>query len=150
MPIDYKQYPPNWKSEIRPAIMARAGNRCEWCNVRNYAVGYRYPDGFQYVGGNLYLDDFQYAESFKAARQVLEAELEIWEENGKYEGYPKPVMIVLTVAHIHNHNTMDCRMENLAALCQKCHLGHDQKHHMENARETRNKKKGQQSLFDNG
>ncbi len=28
MPCDYKKYPPNWK-EIRAAILARAGNRCE-------------------------------------------------------------------------------------------------------------------------
>jgi 5-methylcytosine-specific restriction endonuclease McrA len=28
MPIDYKKYPKNWK-EIRAAILARAGNRCE-------------------------------------------------------------------------------------------------------------------------
>lgn len=29
MPIDYRHYPPNWKAEIRPRIMARAANRCE-------------------------------------------------------------------------------------------------------------------------
>ena len=29
MPIDYRQYPPNWLSEIRPQILARAGNQCE-------------------------------------------------------------------------------------------------------------------------
>lgn len=37
MPIDYKNYPDNWKSEIRPAILARAENRCECCGVENYA-----------------------------------------------------------------------------------------------------------------
>ena len=29
MPIDYKRYPENWLSEIRPRIMARADNTCE-------------------------------------------------------------------------------------------------------------------------
>ena len=29
MPIDYNDYPENWLSEIRPAILERAGNRCE-------------------------------------------------------------------------------------------------------------------------
>jgi len=29
MPIDYKKYPKNWKTEIRPKILERAGNKCE-------------------------------------------------------------------------------------------------------------------------
>lgn len=36
MPIDYKLYAENWLSEIRPAILQRAGNRCEFCGVPNY------------------------------------------------------------------------------------------------------------------
>ena len=41
MPIDYSNYPANWKTEIRPAILARAGNQCEGsplypdCRARN-------------------------------------------------------------------------------------------------------------------
>lgn len=29
MPIDYTLYPSNWRSEIRPRILERAGNACE-------------------------------------------------------------------------------------------------------------------------
>ena len=29
MPCDYSKYPENWFTEIRPAILKRAGNRCE-------------------------------------------------------------------------------------------------------------------------
>ena len=29
MPVDYSNYPANWMSEIRPAILSRAGLRCE-------------------------------------------------------------------------------------------------------------------------
>lgn len=36
MPCDYKDYPKNWRSEIRPAILERAGNRCEFCGAVNY------------------------------------------------------------------------------------------------------------------
>ena len=42
MPIDYKTYPSNWFSEIRPAILARAQHRCEGspaypdCRAVNY------------------------------------------------------------------------------------------------------------------
>jgi len=28
-------YAPNWKTEIRPAILKRAENRCEYCKVKN-------------------------------------------------------------------------------------------------------------------
>jgi 5-methylcytosine-specific restriction endonuclease McrA len=41
MPIDYSKYPANWKTEIRPAILKRAGNRCEFCGVQNGATVYR-------------------------------------------------------------------------------------------------------------
>ena len=42
MPIDYSKYPDNWKTEIRPAVLKRAGNRCEGspaypdCRAENY------------------------------------------------------------------------------------------------------------------
>jgi len=35
MPINYSKYPPNWKSVIRPRILARAENCCEVCGVPN-------------------------------------------------------------------------------------------------------------------
>ena len=42
MPIDYKKYPENWLSEIRPAILKRADYKCEGspdypnCKAVNY------------------------------------------------------------------------------------------------------------------
>lgn len=36
MPCDYTKYAENWKTEIRPAILKRAGNRCEFCGAENY------------------------------------------------------------------------------------------------------------------
>ena len=56
MPVDYNLYPPNWFSEIRPAIMRRAGDRperriracCEQCGVRNHSIRPTlYPDGMR-------------------------------------------------------------------------------------------------------
>lgn len=41
MPIDYRKYPPNWKTEIRPAILKRANDCCEFCGVRNGTTVYR-------------------------------------------------------------------------------------------------------------
>lgn len=38
MPCDYRKYPPNWKSEIRPRILKRAGDKCEKCGVENHTI----------------------------------------------------------------------------------------------------------------
>lgn len=45
--------------------------------------------------------------------------------------------VVLTVAHI-DHDKTNNRFSNLAALCQKCHLGHDIKQHIDNRKYGRN------------
>jgi hypothetical protein len=71
-------------------------------------------------------------------------------ENGK----PHPrtgSKVVLTVAHLgtphadglpgDKHDKHDVRDENLAALCQACHLAYDLRDHMRNAAETRRRKK---------
>src|SRR4030042_6870062 len=45
-PENRKLYPrtKEWK-EIRAGILGRARDRCEFCGVKNYAVGYRDDDG---------------------------------------------------------------------------------------------------------
>lgn len=79
-------------------------------------------------------------------------------ENGK----PHPVtgsIVVLTTAHLgtphadgrpgDKHDKLDCRMENLAHLCQRDHLNYDRDEHMANAAATRRRRKveaGQQEL----
>lgn len=43
MPIkleNKKLYPENWK-DIRNDILKRANNKCEFCGVKNYSIGYR-------------------------------------------------------------------------------------------------------------
>lgn len=37
MPINYKEYPPNWK-EIRERILLRAANKCEHCGAANHST----------------------------------------------------------------------------------------------------------------
>jgi len=59
---------------------------------------------------------------------------------GVENGQPHPVTgskVVLTVAHVYDMRHMAANLLNLAALCQRCHLNHDRKHHMENAWRTR-------------
>ena len=63
---------------------------------------------------------------------------------GAEDRKPHPVtgsMVYLTTAHLgislpdgtpgDKHNKMDCRPENLACLCQRCHLNYDRWDHLE-------------------
>lgn len=57
------------------------------------------------------------------------------------------VDIVLTIAHL-DHTPENCDPANLRALCQRCHLRYDAKHHAETARATRHARKAVADLFD--
>lgn len=54
--------------------------------------------------------------------------------------------VVLTVAHV-DHDKTNNRFDNLKAWCQRCHLAHDQEHHIYNRKYGRNAKDNQYSLF---
>lgn len=57
---------------------------------------------------------------------------------GALHGCPHPVTgsrVVLTTAHVHDHAPEADRLDNLAALCQRCHNGHDAKHRAEGIRQ---------------
>jgi len=61
---------------------------------------------------------------------------------------PHPVTgskVILTVAHI-DHDKDNNRFDNLAALCQKCHLNHDLPQHINNRKYGRNWKQNQTKL----
>lgn len=71
-------------------------------------------------------------------------------------GHSHPVTgskVVLTVAHLgtsypdgtpgDKHDKTDVRPENLAALCQRCHLNYDRDEHMANAAATRRRRREQ-------
>jgi len=52
----------------------------------------------------------------------------------------RPVRVVLTIAHL-DHDTTHNTEDNLAALCQRCHLRYDAALHARNARQTRHRKR---------
>lgn len=157
MPVDMKRYPPDWK-QISKARREQAGQKCEWCGVPNHAAIVRKPGTADYLLENF---DAHVTYRWPDGRPIRLSELP--------EGYDydRTTRVVLTVAHLgapypdgrpgNKHDKMDVRPENLAALCQRCHLLYDMDEHVQNARTTRLRKKqaaiastGQKSLFEGG
>lgn len=131
MPIDYKNYPANWKTEIRPAILERANNCCEFCaknnqKVRNHTVGFR--------GEN---------DAWNEIEVSMQGYVDA--EDATDMGY-KVIQIVLTIAHL-DHNIQNNSYDNLAALCQRCHNRLDVHDRVKNRKETRRIKSKQLSFI---
>lgn len=120
-PENRDKYPPDWKA-IRERIRDRAGDRCEWCGVANHSIGFRYKGGL-----------FHHAPGLQPGKRTLSVRGESAEVN--------IFRIVCTVAHVHDPDPANCDDENLAFLCQRCHLTHDAKLHAERAAATRLAKK---------
>ncbi len=131
MPIDYTKYPTNWKTEIVPRILERAKNHCEQCGVGNHRIIQRHDDNpavFEYL-------DAGSAEYAIRPGKYPQADLEYYQycyDFQKKDTFSmvslkqrRPILVVLTIAHMDNQLT-DHSDKNLKALCQRCHLTHDQ------------------------
>ena len=148
-PENRSRYPKDWKA-IAASIRERAGNRCEGlreghrCITRQYAVGkwakvaglWRWQPECgsgpcDAAGQGLDWPSMQ-PWTYAQARQWA-GDLDWAEMDGDS---PKPIVIVLTVAHL-DHTPENCSAENLRALCQRCHLEYDHDHHRETAAITR-------------
>ena len=68
------------------------------------------------------------------------------ERNGQKAKWAKGT-IVLTVAHLDNPDGMDCRDENLKAMCQRCHLRYDVALHVAHRRANAKAKRSSGDLF---
>lgn len=135
MPVDMSRYPENWR-EIVAQVRARAGNRCEWCGSVNRTWGWRDDAGYFHEVPQQPLRDAGFTRPpFRVATP---------------HGKLKIIEIILTTAHLgtahpdgtpgDKHDKMDCRLENLAYLCQRCHLNFDRDEHKANAAQTRRAK----------
>lgn len=115
MPIDYSQYPDNWKSEIVPRILRRAGNRCEKCGLENgrtvTSLALKIVENRKSKIKRFWLTDggdIKRMEPFAVA------------------GKTKEVKVILTVAHLdHDKENSEVSDDRLRAWCQYCHLGYD-------------------------
>lgn len=147
MPIresEKHRYPHDWPV-ISQRIRERAGWRCEFCGVKNGALGGR-------VNGVFY-PAAPYGEK-KGRLDWPKPGEHAWchpPDRGDGKGlqgrHLKIMRIVLTVAHL-DHTPENCADDNLKALCQRCHLVYDARHHAKNARATRRTLMGCGDLFD--
>lgn len=114
MPVDMSRYPPEWES-ISLRIRARSGGRCECTGECGTHEGHA-----------------------KKTRRC---------NARNYKPHPLTgSKVIFTVAHLgvenidgtpgDKHNKLDCRDENLKAMCQRCHLLFDLDEHIENRKET--------------
>lgn len=143
-PENRHRYPADWPA-VRERILHRAGWRCEHegCMARQYSVGVWHQP---WDGGGAWKwlplwGQNDNPRTYKEARQMA-AEI----DHDRSEEGPKPIVIVLTIAHL-DHNPENCADENLRALCQRHHLAHDHQHHLANAQATRRAKAGTLELF---
>lgn len=137
-PENRARYPKDWKLRSRFVREVRAGRRCEWCGIPDHAVGYRDVDGsFVPLAGNGPCDAAGQGLSYPSLKPLTHEEAREFTElynccvgdDGRAcddEGV-RWIVIVLTVAHVHDDRPEACSLLNLAALCQRCHNRHDAK-----------------------
>lgn len=123
MPCKYQLYHKDWKTIIRPAILERANNKCEFCKARNGEEIFRaFLDGvqvYQYANGDIH--------NAETGDYIFSSFYEDLEPSTRKENQ-KAIKVVLTIAHL-DHDTNNNDYSNLKALCQKCHLNYDKEHH---------------------
>lgn len=137
-PEERARYPKDWP-EISIRIRQRSGNRCEFCDVPNGALG-------AWIGGKWWNahpkgtgpHDHPQRGGFFPCHPPGGDGLPIWITLRQ---------VVLTVAHL-DHTPENCDPANLKALCQRCHLVYDARHHAKNAAATRRRKAGVLDLFE--
>lgn len=132
-PENRDRYPANWATEIRPSILERARNRCEWCGkpnreevwVNDEGSWKNWPCGVMWIKPNGIppIPDRYPAVQWRAVK-------------GPSTSGFKTVKVVLTIAHM-DHVPEHCEPDNLRALCQRCHLNYDACHHAKSAAATR-------------
>src|SRR6476659_1239004 len=97
MPIDYSKYPPNWKTEIVPAVLKRANNCCEWCGLENKQIVHAIKLRIRDNEGKYKFQTLWFRSQEDAIR----------ESRGEGFTYKK---VVLTVAHL-DHDELNHEVE---------------------------------------
>ena len=125
-------YPADWPAIAR-RVKDAAGWRCQHCGARHGAWGARDRRG-------------RLIEVDPAAMAALGHGKPPFRRRLSRGGFVKVVEVVLAAAHLDGHPP-NCAPGNLVALCQHCHLRHDQAQHVRSAAATRRTGMGTLELF---
>jgi len=158
MAMDRSKYPENWEEISRQIRFERAAGKCEQCGVAHGAEIIREPgtDRFWY-------HDLQMLMDSGLVRDASGSLVNYYELPEDFVDW-KVTRVILTVHHIgvpkddgspgSPHDKMDCRDQNLIALCQRCHLLADMPEHVKASKKTRTRNKhdaikanGQKAMF---
>ena len=147
-PENKDRYPKDWP-EIREGILEREGHRCKECRVANHAVGYRKNGKFVPARGNIHLDLAGDGKQYPSLERLTYSEArELADDlNDIGDSQPRYIVIVLTIAHLHDDSPENCSEENLGALCQRCHNRLDAAARAAGRKQRRLAKAGVRSLF---
>lgn len=148
MPMNLRDYPRNWR-QISERIRERDGYKCAFCNAPHNALVTRTPGGYWSTepdmgnGGDTWFTCSGVPVDTAFIADDLACDIEYGPEGQRLPTCRVwTVKVILTCAHILNkHDKHDCRDENLASLCNWCHLHLDQEQHAENRAKTLLKKK---------
>lgn len=117
MPVDYSKYHPNWPL-IRAIISHRDRNRCKFCRAPHRLYIWRSSRGPWYP----------------------------WTPNTRPPPNCRRILCVCTVAHL-DWNRDNNHPDNLALLCQRCHLQHDRPQHLYRRLRSKLRRTGQIQLI---
>jgi len=138
LPINLNEYHPKWPLITRLVRVHRAKNMCERCGVFNQSAVHYW--GRHIIDKSSATILFWWLVRHKGYTE-LQAQKRVWETYRV-----KVVYIVLAVAHL-DHNPDNNRFDNLACLCQRCHLRHDLAQHVASIKYGKNRHLNQLDLF---
>lgn len=123
---------PLWRTISRYVRFSRAKGSCEACGRRHGQKIYSLPDGRICEDGRLWC----HADGREAPYPDLVEFCEV-----------KITRVWLQAAHL-NQDPRIVTDDNLASLCQRCHLKHDKPFHVARSKRTRKSKKAIGDLFE--
>jgi 5-methylcytosine-specific restriction endonuclease McrA len=125
-------YGKEWRTVIRPRILARDLHQCKRCGKPDRTRVKVLRDG-----SGRWLDP-----KFRTWRDRHGAAI-----NRPRGGRRHSITVVLTIAHL-DHQPWNNEDGNLAALCQHCHLKHDARQHYATRRRGEAERSGQLLMFE--
>ena len=113
MPCDYSKYPDNWKTEIVPRILERAGHKCENCGLKNGQSVWSVQVYVKTLFGKYGYRSIWFSKRNDANRLQ------------NIGSTPKKVKVILTVAHLdHDEDNPDVQDDRLRRQILPADVGH--------------------------